>query len=130
MNIQYYIILVIILHLLTISVSAQEVTKITFGSCLHQNSDQPIWSSLKNEQADLFIFLGDNIYADTTNPKVMQAKYLKLAKQPGYQALLDQTTVFATWDDHDYGHNDAGSTNPSKKAAEQKLLGFFAIHEE
>ena len=54
----------------------------------------------------LFLFLGDNIYADTENMDVMRAKYA-----PGRLACGDHST---TWDDHDLGVNDGGSEYPKK----------------
>ena len=38
--------------------------KIAFGSCLDQDYPQPIWQSIKNENINSFIFLGDNVYGD------------------------------------------------------------------
>ena len=44
-------------------------------------------------QNDLFIFLGDNIYADTRDIAVMKAKYAKLAAQPGFRRLRETTPL-------------------------------------
>jgi alkaline phosphatase D len=51
--------------------------KILFGSCLHQDKPQPIWQAMNQEQADLFVLLGDNIYGDTENMVELKAKYAK-----------------------------------------------------
>ena len=54
-----------ILFLITISttVAAKQVSdvpiKILFGSCLHQDKPQPIWAAMNQEQADLFVLLGE-----------------------------------------------------------------------
>ena len=40
-------------------------TVIAFGACAHENKPQPIWDAIVNAKPDLFIFAGDNIYADT-----------------------------------------------------------------
>ena len=103
------------------------IQKIAFGSCLRQNQAQPIWSAISATQADMFLFLGDNIYADTKKPNVMMKKYQQLAQQPGYQQLLNTMPVYSTWDDHDYGQNDAGLENPIKVESEKIFLDFFNV---
>lgn len=102
-------------------------TIIAFGACAHEDRPQPIWDAVVAANPDLFIFTGDNIYADTNDMDVMKAKYAKLAAQPGYQKLLQTCPVLATWDDHDYGVNDGGKHYPMKKQAAEIFLDFFAV---
>ena len=118
---------VLILFLLSPKAPAEPIYKIAFGSCLRQDRPQSIWDSIIDEKPDIFIFMGDNIYADTKNPNIIQKKYKLLADQPGYQRLSSTTPVYATWDDHDYGQNDAGEENPIKKQSEELFLDFFNI---
>ncbi len=117
----------LLLVLVSTVVIAEPITQIAFGSCLRQNRSQPIWDSIISRNPDMFVFMGDNIYADTTNPQVMQNKYKQLANQPGFKKLKNTIPIFATWDDHDYGQNDAGEENPIKEQAEQIFLDFFDI---
>ncbi|MET0658010.1 MAG: hypothetical protein ABW110_07620 [Steroidobacteraceae bacterium] len=49
------------------------LTRIAFGSCAKQDKEQPIWDAVLASKPDLFIFLGDNIYGDTTDMQVMRA---------------------------------------------------------
>ncbi|MCG6867158.1 MAG: hypothetical protein LJE91_00065 [Gammaproteobacteria bacterium] len=35
--------------------------------------------------------------------------------------------VLATWDDHDYGENDAGAEYPMKQQSERIFLDFFGV---
>lgn len=104
---------------------AHPLTVIAFGSCANQSKPQPIWAAINASQPDLFIFLGDNIYGDTEDMALLRARYAQLSQQPGYQQLLAQTPVIATWDDHDYGANDAGRGYPMKNASKQVFLDFF-----
>ena len=80
-------------------------------------------------QPELFLFLGDNIYADTENMDVMRAKYAKLAAMPGFKALRERCPILATWDDHDLGVNDGGSEYPRKEESQQVFLDFFGDSE-
>ena len=50
-------------------------SKIIFGSCADQNKPQPIWNAINKEQPDVFLFLGDNIYADTESREVFEQQY-------------------------------------------------------
>jgi alkaline phosphatase D len=101
--------------------------RIAFGSCLGQDGVQPIWRHVLAQKPDAFVFLGDNVYADTTDPVELRAAYAKLAAQPGYQALQKATRILATWDDHDYGANDAGADYPQKETSKQIFLDFFGV---
>lgn len=101
------------------------LSRIAFGSCAHQDKEQSIWADVIASQPDLFVFLGDNIYGDADNPEVLAAKYEKLAAKPGFSRLRQETEIIATWDDHDYGRNDAGREYPSKEASRKLLLNFF-----
>ncbi len=99
--------------------------KIRFGSCIHQNKASPILHPIYEENPDLFIFLGDNVYADTEDLSVMQRKYQKQAEKPEFKQLVDSTSVIAIWDDHDYGENDAGQGYKEKEGAREIMLDFW-----
>jgi alkaline phosphatase D len=105
--------------------SRQEFDVIAFGSCAFQEADQLIWRAVNQSRPDLFIFLGDNIYGDTQDMAVLRAKYAQLGAQPGYRQLKALAPVVATWDDHDYGVNDAGGDYPMKQDSKQAFLDFF-----
>jgi len=101
------------------------VTRLQFGSCVHQDKPQPIWSAIVAEEADAFVFLGDNVYGDTRDPVLLAATYDRLRGTEGFEKLLRTRPVLATWDDHDYGENDAGAEYPSKEASRQLMLDFW-----
>ena len=109
--------------------SAQNATesfsRIAFGSCMRENKPQPIWQSVLASKPDCFIFTGDNIYGDTHDMDVLKKKWATLGAVPGYQKLKQACPIFATWDDHDYGQNDAGVEYPEKVASQQIFLDFF-----
>lgn len=99
--------------------------KVLFGSCLHQDKPQPIWQAMNQEQADLLVLLGDNIYGDTENMDELKAKYAKQWSTSGMQTMLANTPTIGIWDDHDFGENDAGSEYPQKEASRQIMLDYF-----
>ena len=100
---------------------------IVFGSCASQYRPQRFWDAIIAQKPQLFLFLGDNIYADTENMTVMRAKYALLGAQPGYQSLRKIAPVLATWDDHDYGVNDGGADYPRKVESQQVFMDFFGV---
>ena len=103
----------------------KRLSRILFGSCAHQDKDQPIWAPINALDPDLFIFLGDNIYGDTRDMAVMAEKYQKFGAKPGFRDLKAKTPLIATWDDHDYGENDAGADYPQKHRSRELFCDFW-----
>jgi alkaline phosphatase D len=101
------------------------VTKIAFGSCGDQDWPQPVLSLAADKNPDAFIFFGDNIYGDTDNMDTLNNKYVRWMAQPDFKKLESSTKIFATWDDHDFGRNDAGVHYPYKKEAKELFLKHF-----
>jgi alkaline phosphatase D len=110
---------------LTACAAEPPVSRIAFGSCMNQARPAPMWDTIVAARPELFLFIGDNIYADTTDMAVMREKYGTLGAMPGYQALLKTCPLMATWDDHDLGENDAGADYPKKAESQQEFLTFF-----
>jgi alkaline phosphatase D len=99
--------------------------RIAFGSCNDTRLPQTVWTAVLAQAPDLWIWLGDNIYADTTDMTVMRGLSDALRAEPGYAALRARARVIGTWDDHDYGHNNAGREYPLRAEAQQQLLDFL-----
>src|SRR5688572_23934099 len=98
-----------------VPVRAAEVIKdIGFGSCLNK-TEHPMLDRTITLPMDAFIFLGDNIYADSTDMAVLRGKYEALKTSRFFQTLKSKATILATWDDHDYGANDAGAEYPMRR---------------
>lgn len=101
------------------------VSRIFFGSCLKEQEPAPILAKMLEHQPELLLFLGDNIYADTSDMAVMKTKYGLLGSIPDFQKLRGVCPVHATWDDHDYGLNDSGADFPMREQAQQVFLDFW-----
>jgi alkaline phosphatase D len=100
-------------------------SKIAFGSCGSQERPMPILDTARTFQPDYFIWLGDNIYGDTKDMNILKAKYAQLGSKPEFQRLKKSTRFLATWDDHDFGWNDAGRHYPFKKQSKDIFLEFW-----
>lgn len=111
------------------------VTKIAFGSCVDQDKPVPIFDAMAATKPDLLLLIGDNMYADLdkkvkVTPEVIREKYQQMAKVPGFVKLKAASgKVLGTWDDHDYGKNDAGTDWEHKDAAQKEFHDFFGTPE-
>lgn len=103
------------------------LTTIVLGSCNRQDSDQEIWREIDDEGADLWIWLGDNIYGDTENMDVLESKYLQQKYHPTYQSFREKTPIIGIWDDHDYGVNDGDKNYAMKKESQTLMLDFLDV---
>jgi alkaline phosphatase D len=101
------------------------ITKICFGSCGAQTLPQPLLTTAANQNPDLYIFLGDNVYADTEDMETMEKEYHILCEKEEFINLKKTTPLLAVWDDHDYGYNDAGLEYPKKVEAKQVFMEFW-----
>lgn len=102
---------------------------IAFGSCNRQNEEQPLWNSILKNQPDVFLWGGDNIYADTDNAAKMKNAYEDQSRNKDYQKVVNKMKVLGTWDDHDYGLNDGGKEWHFKEESQQLLLDFLEVPE-
>ena len=102
-----------------------QISKIAFGSCSKEDKNQPILNTVLSKNPDLFIYLGDNIYGDTRDMYILKSKYEMLNSKIEFQNLRRECMVLATWDDHDYGENDAGRHYPKKVESKEIFLDFW-----
>lgn len=112
-----------------------ELTRIGLGSCADSERPQPIWDAVLAFKPQLFLFAGDNVYGDRRGGKYvpdaelvgsLKDAYKNAAAIPGFVALRNTVPYLATWDDHDYGKNDAGIELPHKNLSQQIFLEFWA----
>ena len=115
------------------------LTRIIVASCNDEEQPDPALMSIANEDADLFLFIGDNVYGDRDGRNYANAdveleelreSYADLAKQDGYLAIAQNMPVLAVWDDHDYGMNDFGRDFMGKVLSERIFENFFQLEEE
>lgn len=109
-----------------LSLSAEpEIHEIAFASCFKETRPAPAMKAVADLKPDVFIWMGDNIYGDSPDAEVLREKYQVVRDHPEYARLREQAKVIGTWDDHDYGKNDAGKEFASKVAAQKELLDFL-----
>ncbi len=100
---------------------------VAFGSCNKQDEANPFWDDVLAQDPDVWIWGGDNIYADTEDMQLMKAMYNKQKEEPNYRKLAAKVPIIGTWDDHDYGLNDGGEEFAMKAQSQQLFLDFFDV---
>ncbi|XP_078443697.1 calcineurin-like metallo-phosphoesterase superfamily protein isoform X2 [Wolffia australiana] len=132
-----------------VDATPQLVSRIAFGSCAKQGTPQPIWSAISEFDPHIFIWLGDNIYGDNKRPlrvfgkertigpwknlplffaspeQELRERYRIQKSNPGYSNLRSRAQIIGTWDDHDFGLNDAGKEFSGKNISQKLMLEFL-----
>jgi len=118
-----------LLYLFSVQLNAASL-KIAFGSCYDQNKPSVnIWHVIAKKQPDLVLLEGDNVYIDSVKAEKFEESYNSLRNNKGFQELKKQSTIMATWDDHDYGLQDGGKFFVKKEMAKQYFTEFFEYPE-
>ncbi len=116
-----------------------EVEVIAFGSCNQQADPQGFWDVVAAAKPDLFIAAGDNVYADVVvrpdggvtllpgDLSRVEAAYAQLAAHEAFQRFREAVPILPTWDDHDYGENDAGAELAIREGSEALFLDFWQV---
>lgn len=132
MKLQRFLCVFLVL-LLTNSKSFAQKTKtdydfsIAFGSCNDQERENLLWKEVIKNNPDLWIWGGDNVYSDTEDMQKMRQDYQVQKNNKGYQLLTNTTEIIGTWDDHDYGKNDAGKEYRKRVEAQGLFLDFMGV---
>jgi alkaline phosphatase D len=126
------VLLVVVLGSTARAEDPRVLTRIAFGSCANQDKPLPIFDTIAAAKPELLLLLGDNMYADLdknvkVTPDVIREKYAQMEKVPGFVKLKALCPILGTWDDHDYGKNDAGVEWEHKDEAQQAFLDFFGV---
>ncbi len=100
---------------------------IAFGSCNKHDLANRFWDDIVKINPDVWIWGGDNIYADTDNMAKLRSLYALQEKVDHYAELLKNVEVIGTWDDHDYGVNDGGADFSERDGSQQAFLDFMAV---
>ncbi|EDP94203.1 alkaline phosphatase D family protein [Kordia algicida OT-1] len=113
--------------------------KIAIGSCSFINEtkdDRPkpyggkyqIFNSILEKNPDLMLWVGDNMYLRTPDFMTetgIRHRYRHTRATKELQALLGSVHHYATWDDHDFGPNDADRSYVNKKLTEQTFNDYW-----
>ncbi|XP_065061416.1 uncharacterized protein LOC135688479 isoform X2 [Rhopilema esculentum] len=115
--------------------SSKNISVIAFGSCSKHTHRQPLWKNILAQKPDLWIWLGDAVYADTrlmpfvwivASLPEMQHRYKLQKDHPEYQKFLrSNIPIIGVWDDHDYGSDFGNKYFKYKYRAQDIFLDFL-----
>ena len=113
------------------------VSSIMVGSCINEELDLSPLNVMASTSADLTLLIGDNVYGDAdtvwryvnneADLAELRQSFADLAADAGFQALRAARPMMVTWDDHDYGANDAGKSFPFSEFAERIHEHFWGL---
>ncbi len=112
------------------TVKDPNIYSIGFGSCLTQERSMPIFNTIKSENYDLFLMIGDNVYGDSEREDLKELREAYDKQRQNFNNLDLSVPFEAIWDDHDYGLNDAGKEYAFKEDAEQLFLDFWNVPQD
>jgi alkaline phosphatase D len=112
------------------------------GHCRDVDNGYPIFRAMARRAPDLFLFVGDTIYADQTcgdgahvpaSVSVadalddFRAKHRYNRADPALQAFFRTTSVYSIWDDHEVRNNFVGPEDPLMPAGRRAFQEYFPV---
>lgn len=114
--------------------SDQALSLIAIGSCQTAEKPMPILDQIAASNPELMLYIGDNVYGDAREGNIslpeLQAQYAKLNTREEFNRLRAKVPMMATWDDHDYGLNDAGGSFSGKAIAQNMFARFWGLEDK
>lgn len=115
--------------------TSREKCRFAVASCMSDFFTEKaisMWEAVDREACDFVFMLGDTCYADFGNPygdeKTFSRRYGETRQRLGWFKLAHLTPTFATWDDHDFGKNNADSSLPQQKFSHELFPRFFGFN--
>jgi alkaline phosphatase D len=115
--------LVSVTHAADFSFPNTTLMRVAFGSChknKYANTEHSIWKTIQEESdPQLWLWTGDAVYPPDrgiASLDLLRQEYSQMKENAtiGYSSFKPPLGTFGTWDDHDYGANDAGRKMPDK----------------
>jgi alkaline phosphatase D len=98
------------------------------------------FSSMADLNPDFFLFSGDTIYADNATPAVpnppsktledFRAKYKENRTDPNLRRLLQSTSTYAIWDDHEVTNDFSGPSETLTPTGFKAFTDYWPILKE
>lgn len=115
------------------------LTRILIGSCNDEEMASPALARIAEEDADLFIMTGDNVYGDRDGRTYvnndadlteLRNAFEELTTREEFRAVRARHPMMVAWDDHDYGANDGGRDFAFRRFSERIHEQFWGLDEE
>lgn len=115
------------------------LTRILLASCNDEEKESPALAQLAEEDADLFLMIGDNVYGDrdgrdyvNNQPELeeLRESFAEFAERAEFQTVRAKFPMMVAWDDHDYGANDGGKNFAFREFAELIHETFWGLGDD
>lgn len=112
------------------------------GHCRSPGAGYEIFRAMRARRPDVFVFVGDTIYADhrcrvpenlpgadfrARDLAGFRVKHRYNRGDPAFAAFLQDTSVYAIWDDHEVRNDFAGPTEPLMPVGRRAFLEYWPI---
>ena len=106
--------------------------RLAFSACADTGSQSPVFDAIRAADPALFLHLGDFHYEDISrsDPAAYRRAYDAVLGSPAQGRLYRSVPIAYTWDDHDFGANNANSTSRSRpvaQAAYRQLVPHYPL---
>ena len=92
------------------------------GGAGYVPKNERIWDTIGAIDPRALLLLGDNAYIDDpATPEMQLFHYYRRQSQPEWSKLAKKVPIYAIWDDHDYGSNDAGKEYAKKEESKENM---------
>ncbi|NRA46315.1 MAG: alkaline phosphatase family protein [Oligoflexales bacterium] len=107
--------------------AAQSLNRICLGSCNDQDLSQEFWPKIAQRNPDLWVWLGDNIYADYASPEERQVEYFALQRNRYYESFAETVPMVGIWDDHDFAYDNSDGNYQDKDQSQEAFCNFLRL---
>ena len=98
---------------------------IAFASCAREDDGSAkVWRRMQLRSVDALVLLGDTPYIDTTDLAHQRKRYREFARVETFSALVRNTPLYSTWDDHDFGANDTDGRLEGKENSRRAYTNY------
>ena len=105
--------------------ASSAAVRLAFGSCAKEDAgSSAVWRQMRAAEPHAIVLLGDTPYIDSTDLNVQRRRYAEFAAVPDFRRLLHRSSLYSTWDDHDFGRNDTDGKLPGKKNSRQVFIEY------
>jgi alkaline phosphatase D len=101
--------------------------QLAFASCARvDDSSSAVWRRIQSVDPEAVVLLGDTPYIDTTELAEQRRRYREFNGVTDFQKLFSHRSLYATWDDHDFGRNDTDGNLPGKENSRRAFIEYHA----
>jgi len=101
--------------------------RMIFASCAKEDAgSSAVWRRMRTVNPHAVVLLGDTPYIDSTDLSVQRRRYGEFAAVADFEKLFSNRSLYATWDDHDFGRNDTDGNLQGKENSRRAFIEYHA----